>query len=97
MALGIEYGWVAVGFCERVGDGAFRQSGDFVQHGANRIGVEIAIVSRVENLVQVQDFEKVECDVTDVGDVVAQGISFRTGKLLAVWLTRTNVRNRNLR
>ena len=81
MVLGVEHRRVAVGIGERFGDGALREPGDLVEHGAHGVGVEIAVAARVQNLGQVQDFEQVELDVTNVGDVVAHGFSLHAGKL----------------
>jgi hypothetical protein len=51
MALRIENRRVAIGVGERFGNGAFRQPGDLVEHGAHRVGVEIAVAAGVENSV----------------------------------------------
>ena len=46
---------------------------------------------------QVQDFEQVELDVANVGDVVPHGDFLPADKLQKVSLNRENVRNRSLR
>ena len=63
---------VAVGSGERFGHRALRQPGDLVEHRAHRVGIEIAVAARSENVAELQHLEQVELDVTDIGDVVAQ-------------------------
>ena len=81
VVLRVEDRRVAVGRGERLGQRTLRQPGDLVEHRAHRVDIEIAVATRSENVAEIQHLEQVELDVTDIGDVVAQGIFLR----LANW------------
>jgi hypothetical protein len=66
----VEHRRVAVGVGERFGDRVMSRA--TVEHGAHRTRRDSRPSREFR---QVQDFEQVELDVTNIGDVVAQGFS----------------------
>ena len=73
----IEHRGIAVGVGEGFGDRPLGQPGDLVEHRANGIDIEIAIVSGVQYMTQAQHLKEIELDIANIGDVVPQRISLQ--------------------
>ena len=86
MGLGVEHRRVAVGIGERFGDGTFGQGADLAQHVDGGLFVEVAEIAFFEDLLQVEEFEEVELEITQVALVVTHclvpiwGVAFFAGQ-----------------
>lgn len=68
----VEDRWVAVGVAEGFGDRTLGQPRRFGQDGADRVDVQIAVASGAQDRADIKDFEQVELEIADIGDVVSQ-------------------------
>ncbi|BBZ52996.1 hypothetical protein MHEI_47130 [Mycobacterium heidelbergense] len=72
---GVEHRRVAVGEGEGFGHRTLGQPSGFGQDRSDRVLVEVAVASGAEDGAYIENFEDVEREIADVGDVVAQGDS----------------------
>src|SRR5207245_11531479 len=100
VALRVEDRRLAVGRGEGFSHRTLREARDLVERRAHRVGIEIAVAAGGEDVVEVEHLEQVELDVADIGDVVAQHLSFRSAncrKCGGAGKTYTTVTTGNLR